>query len=106
MADNFFDAIQPCLMERLGGIYNSDNGYKECVGMETKAFARLEESITGSQMEMVKDYRNAIYATFGVCEVLAYRQGMRDFAEIVGTGVKVNGADKLIKQYGGKDCQA
>lgn len=73
MVNNFFDEMQPCLMERLGKIYNSDGGYCESADREAEAFRRLEESFTESQLEMVKDYRSTIYASGGVCEMLAYR---------------------------------
>ncbi len=89
MEKDFFDEIQPSLLDRLGRVYSSDSGYLESVSMETEAFRHLEESFTESQLEMIKGYRDAIYRTGGVCELLAYRQGMRDLAAILGIGDKV-----------------
>lgn len=80
---NFFDEIQPCIIDRLGRIYNSDSKYKKSIEAESKILSQLKEHLTESQMQLVKKYHNAIYATAGICEMLSYWQGMRDLASIL-----------------------
>lgn len=91
MEINFFDEIQPCIIDRLGRIYNSDPEYKKSIERETILFSQLEKHLTESQIQMVKKYHNAIYATAGICDMLSYRQGMRDLASIL--GIEGNGKE-------------
>ena len=84
MEKNFFDAIQPNLIERLGKFYNRDCEYKQALKKETELFKQLEESLSGEQLQAVKNYQDAVCRTWGICEMLAYKQGMRDLAAILG----------------------
>ncbi len=52
---NFFDEIQPCIIDRLGRIYNSDSKYKKSIEAETKILSQLKEHLTESQMQLVKN---------------------------------------------------
>ena len=38
---------------------------------------------TGEQMDVVEEYYTAISSTMGICELLAYKQGMKDMASIL-----------------------
>ncbi len=81
---NFLEEIQPCIMDRLGRIYNRDSDYKKSIKKETELFNQLEENLTENQIQLVKSYQGALCATLGICEMLSYRQGMRDLAGILG----------------------
>lgn len=50
MEINFFDEIQPCIIDRLGRIYNSDSEYKKSIERETILFSQLEKHLTESQI--------------------------------------------------------
>lgn len=90
MEKTFFDAMQPNLMERLGNFYNRDCEYKQALKEEIDFFKQLEGSLSEEQLQAVKNYHDAICRTSGVCEMLAYRQGMRDLAGILGIESKGN----------------
>lgn len=83
MAENIFDALMPCLIERLGRIYNRDDEYQQDINREMEIFNHLAESLTGEQKKQLEEYQTATCATAGVCEILAYKQGMRDLATIM-----------------------
>lgn len=89
MEINFFDEMQPCIMDRLGRIYNCDSDYKKSIEKETELFEQLEENLTEEQIQMIRNYQGAICGTMGICEILSYRQGMRDLAGILGIEGKV-----------------
>lgn len=84
MEINFFEEMQPCIMDRLGRIYNRDSEYKQSIEKEMELFSQLEANLTENQIQMVKTYQGALCATLGICEMLSYRQGMRDLADILG----------------------
>lgn len=84
MNTEFLNDMQPNLTERLGRFYCRDVEYKEALKRENELFCRLEKSFSEDQLQMMRDYRNALYATWGVCEIIAYRQGMRDMAALIG----------------------
>lgn len=83
MEKNILEAFQPNIMERLGEIYWRDGGYREAFEKEKELAERLKEIFTGEQMAMVEEYNTAISSTMGICELLAYRQGMKDMASIL-----------------------
>ena len=83
MEKNIFEAFRPDIMERLGECYSQDDCYKEGIRREAEILKRLEESLTEEQMALVEEYHSSLSATMGICEILAYRQGMRDMAEIL-----------------------
>lgn len=89
MRENILDEFQSNIMERLGNIYNNNNEYKKSLAKEIKLFNQLQNNFNREQMNMVEDYQKAMCATMGICELLAYRQGMRDLASIL--GVNLNG---------------
>lgn len=80
----FFDAMQPSILERLSRMYVDDCEYQQSIKNETKLYEQLEKGCSEEQIKMIKEYQSALYATWGICESLAYRQGMRDMAEILG----------------------
>ncbi|MCM1217826.1 MAG: hypothetical protein NC548_25320 [Lachnospiraceae bacterium] len=81
---NFFKETEPCLRERLGRVYMNDEEYRESARKEAEYIGRMEKAFTESQFEMVRECHILQYGTLGICEMLAYRQGMRDMAEILG----------------------
>ena len=83
MEKNILEAFQPNIMERLGEIYWRDGGYREAFEKEKELAGRLKEIFTEEQMAMVEEYNTAISSTMGICELLAYRQGMKDMASIL-----------------------
>ena len=83
MEKNILEAFQPNIVERLGEVYWRDNGYREAFEKEKELAERLKEIFTEEQMAMVEQYHPAISATMGICELLAYRQGMKDMASIL-----------------------
>ena len=83
MEKNIFEAFQPNIMERLGKCYCQDDSYKQCIEKEKEIADRLREELTEEQMILVEKYHAAVYNTVGACEILAYRQGMRDMADIL-----------------------
>ncbi len=84
MNTEFLNDMQPNLTERLGRFYCRDVEYKKALKRENELFGRLEKSFSEDQLQMMRDYQNALYATWGVCEIIAYRQGMRDMAALIG----------------------
>ena len=83
MEKNILEAFQPNIVERLGEIYWRDDGYREAIEREKEAAERLKETLTEEQMAMVEQYHAAISFTMGICELLAYKQGMKDMASIL-----------------------
>ena len=86
MNETFFDEFQSSIIERLGKVYDCNSEYKKGIEKEIELFNQLKKSFTKEQMNMVEDYQKAVYTTLGVCELLAYKQGMRDLAIILGVG--------------------
>ena len=83
MEKNIFEAFQPNSMERLGECYCQDDSYKQSMIKEKEIEGRLKESLTEEQMALVEKYYASISATMGVCELLVYRQGVRDMVGIL-----------------------
>ncbi len=84
MNKNILDEFQPAIIERLGEVYNCSSEYKGDIKKEVELFTQLQNILTKEQMNIVEDYQKAVCATMGVCELLAYRQGMRDLVTILG----------------------
>lgn len=84
MDTGFFNEMQPNLSERLGRFYSRDCEYKEALERETELFSELGKDLSDAQLQRIKDYQNAVSATWGICEMIAYRQGMRDMAALIG----------------------
>lgn len=80
---NIPETLRAALLERLGEVYCRNSGYREHIRKEEELLRRLEESLTEEQMAMVEEYHTAISSTMGICELLAYRQGMKDMADIL-----------------------
>ena len=70
-------------MERLGDCYCQDDDYKRSIQKEATLSEQLKESLSEEQSALAKEYQSAASATMGICELLAYRQGMRDMAGIL-----------------------
>lgn len=84
MIENIFEAFRPCLLERLGRVYSYNNEYKQNVEKESKLAEELKNTLSREQIELLEKYHTALSATWSTCELLAYRQGMRDFGSILG----------------------
>lgn len=83
MEKNILEAFQPNIIERLGEIYWQDDSYRAAIEKEKELAERLKEALTGEQMAIVEEYHTAISSTMGICELLAYRQGLKDMASIL-----------------------
>ena len=84
MDSGFFNEMQPNLSERLGRFYSRDCEYKEALERETELFSELVKDLSDDQLQRIKYYQNAVSATWGICEMIAYRQGMRDMVALTG----------------------
>lgn len=84
MKDNLLTEMQPLINERLGRFYNRDTEYKQAIKNESELFKELEETLSKEQLERVKNYQLAICSTWGICEMIAYKQGMKDMATLIG----------------------
>jgi len=83
MEKTIFEAFQPGLIERLGECYCQNEDYKQELEKEKELAGQLKETLTEGQMALVEEYHASLSATMGVCELLAYRQGMRDMVSIL-----------------------
>lgn len=83
MEKNIFKALQRDLMERLGECYCQDEGYKRSIRREAELSKRMKGSLSEEQAALAEEYHSAVSATMCICELLAYRQGMRDMADIL-----------------------
>ena len=81
--EKYFRSISAQYHGKAGEIYWRDDGYREAIEREKEAAERLKETLTEEQMAMVEQYHIAISATMGICELLAYKQGMKDMVSIL-----------------------
>lgn len=81
--NNIPETLRAALLERMGEVYCRNSAYREHIRKEEELLKQLEESLTEEQMAMVEEYHSAISSTMGICELLAYRQGMKDMADIL-----------------------
>ncbi len=86
MDENILNELRPGIVERIGKICSHNNEYQKSIEKEAKLFNQLQENLTDEQMNIVEDYQKAVYATMNTCELIAYRQGMKDLAAILGIG--------------------
>lgn len=85
MGKKIFEEMQPGIIERLGEAYNRDPEYKRAVEEESKWYKKMQESLVGEeQMRFFNGLCAAISAKNGICEMLAYEQGMKDLAAMLG----------------------
>lgn len=78
MDNGIMGAFEPYISEQLGEIYNRNYDYKEAIISEYEIFERLQKDLTEEQKQTLEEYQEATSHTCGICEKLAYRQGMRD----------------------------
>ena len=83
MEKDILEAFQPNIMERLGKIYWQNDSYRAAFEKEKELAERMRETFTEEQLAMVEQYHTAISSAIGICELLAYRQGMKDMASIL-----------------------
>lgn len=83
MEKGILEAFQTNIMERLGESYSQNSSYKVALGKEKDLSGRLRDTLTEEQMSIVEEYHTAISATMDICELLAYRQGMRDIVTLL-----------------------
>lgn len=86
MENDIFTALEPVITERLNNVFSQDQDYKQAVQEESIAYGKLMEGLTENQQKLLEEYFNAVNATVSVLEKLAYRQGIRDLAAILGLG--------------------
>lgn len=84
MGKNILEVFEPCLMDHLGEVYSQNLEYRQNIAKEAQLAEGLEKNFTEEQMEQLKEYYGAVCSTTSICEFLAYRQGMRDLAAILG----------------------
>ena len=86
MENDIFTALEPVITERLNNVFSQDQGYKQAVQEESIVYGKLMEGLTENQQKLLEEYFNAVNVTVSVLEKLAYRQGIRDLAAILGLG--------------------
>lgn len=86
MGNDIFTALEPVITERLNNVFSQDQGYKQAVQEENIVYGKLMEGLTENQQKLLEEYFNAVNVTVSVLEKLAYRQGIRDLAAILGLG--------------------
>ena len=84
MDTSFFHDMLHIIIERLGLFYNRDAEYTQALKEETELSKQLEEVLPEDTMQLFKEYQNTVYKTWGICEMIAYRQGMRDIMSLLG----------------------
>lgn len=82
MGEKIF-SIFPELRERLGRIYNCDEGYLQSIEQENVAEGMLKEVLEPDQLALVNKYLDIAAATSDIAAAIAYRQGMRDLIQIL-----------------------
>ncbi|MCI9298727.1 MAG: hypothetical protein HFI10_14980 [Lachnospiraceae bacterium] len=83
MRKNYFEEMQTCIMERLGKIYNEDDEYLRKLDRENELERQMENVLPRKYRKVVEEYHDAVCDSWGVCEMLAYQQGMRDLADML-----------------------
>lgn len=84
MGEKIFNELQPILMERLGRAYNCDSEYKRAREEEYRIFDRISGHFGKEQLQMLEEFCEAKSIANGRCEMIAYLQGMRDLAALLG----------------------
>lgn len=83
MGKNNYEELGAAITDHLARVYSQDDRYKEDIKKEAEAYERLRGNLAGEQAKAVDEYFEAVCSTMGVCELLAYRQGMRDMNAIL-----------------------
>lgn len=106
MRENFFEAMQSGIVERLGKIYNEDDEYLKKLDRENELEKQMEDVLPRKYRKVVEEYHDAVCASWGVCELLAYQQGMRDLADMLQIRCREDGEGTLsVKEDGcGQAC--
>lgn len=84
MERNDLTEFNTVVYERLGRLYNRNPEYQKCVEEEKAMFEKLRGRFNEEELLLIQEYHNLTYNTMSICEILAYRQGMRDHAGILG----------------------
>lgn len=84
MTESILEVFHSCLTERLGKVYNHNTEYKLSLKKESELAEKLNRTFTKDEMKLVEQYQTALSATMSICELLAYQQGMKDLATILG----------------------
>lgn len=69
--------------ERLENRYAHSEEYKISLKRERELFTQLQQILNEEQLKIVIEYQTAVSSTTGICEKLAYQQGMRDLISIL-----------------------
>lgn len=83
MNNSIFREYGACIIKRLGRVYNCNKTYKDAVRKEDILLKQFREGLSDNQQKQFDDCYNAMCYSAGVCEELAYRQGMRDMAALL-----------------------
>lgn len=70
--------VNPCVMEKLGEVYQKDGRYLKLLKDEELRYEKLYRGLTEGKAEELKQYFEAVIATAARKEKLTYIQGMKD----------------------------
>lgn len=68
----------PYVIDRLSRVYSRNNEYKQAVKKESEIYEQLKEELEEEQGNRLEEYFSAAKETAGICEKLAYQQGIKD----------------------------
>lgn len=77
------EMFQTDISEQMGKIYSRNAGYNKKIKKEEELMECLMQRFSKDEIQLVEEYHAAICDTMGICEFLAYRQGMRDLFAIL-----------------------
>lgn len=81
--ENNMELFSLGIAERLENSYAHSEEYKISLKKEHELFTQLQQILNEEQLKIVIEYQTAISSTTGICEKLAYQQGMRDLISIL-----------------------
>lgn len=84
MENDIFTALEQVITERLNNVFSHDQGYKQAVQEESMVYDKLMGEIKERHKKLLEEYFDTVNVIVSRIEKLAYRQGMRDLAGILG----------------------
>ena len=82
MDGDILEDLMPYLTDRLSRAYNKNSEYRQAVENESRIYEQLKEGLTDEQRRQLEGYFSATKETAGVCEKLAYQQGIKDLFSV------------------------
>jgi len=79
MQGDILEALMPYLVDRLSRVYGRSGEYRQAVEKESRAYEGLKRGLEVGQGDQLDEYFAATRATAGICEKLAYQQGIKEF---------------------------